>query len=150
MPNKQQAWLTPEEQTRITDAIARAEQASTGEIRVYIEEDCPTEDAIDRAKELFLSVGMEKTERRNAVLLYLAYAHRKFAIIGDQGIDEKAGGHSFWRAAADELRSHLKRGQKAEGLVRCIDRISEVLATHFPLDGTDSGNELSNDIIFGQ
>lgn len=148
--SKQQTWLSDADQSRITAAIAAAERVSTGEVRVYIESKCPEPEALDRAKKLFLEVGMDKTIRRNGVLIYLAVDDHVFAIIGDAGIDEKAGGTTYWNAAATELAGFLKQGRQTDGLVRCIEDIGALLAVHFPPDGNDTGDEISNEILFGQ
>ncbi len=46
-------------------------------------------DVLDRAAWLFKKLGMHKTAERNGVLFYLAVKDRKFAIIGDAGINAK-------------------------------------------------------------
>ena len=68
---------------------------------------------MDRAVELFEKLGMTATEKRNAVLVYLATEDRKYAIAGDKEIYEMAGGAAFWQAAAEKLKGHLQVGEVA-------------------------------------
>jgi len=105
---------------------------------------------MDRARELFVSLGMEETERRNAVLVYMALDDHQFAIMGDQEIYIQAGGPQFWEAAAAELKAYLRQGQVAEGLAVCITVLGKALAQHFPYDPSITKNELPDEIVFGK
>jgi uncharacterized membrane protein len=142
--------IDPTAQAAIVACISEAEKHTTGEIRVFVEPKTKHTDAIHRAQELFLKLGMTKTERRNAVLVYLAIKDRKFAILGDKEIYEKAGGAEFWHAAADILKQHLKEEKVAEGLSACIRALGTALATHFPYDPAVTKNELPDEIVFGK
>lgn len=83
---KASTFFTSEQQVAIVRAIGEAEHATSGEIRVHIETSCKA-DVLDEAAWLFRKVGMHKTADRNGVLIYLALKDRKFAIIGDTGIN---------------------------------------------------------------
>ena len=137
-------------QKRVEAAIGKAEKHTSGEVRVYMEHHCPKPDAIDRAKEIFAQLGMEKTEARDAVLVYVATTDRKFALFGDTAIYEKAGGPAFWQKAADQLRGHLSKNQLGDGLCHCIEELGKALATHFPADPKNKKNELPDEIVFGK
>jgi uncharacterized membrane protein len=147
---KKKALLSAEEQQKVVACIQEAENRTTGEIRVYMESKCSYIDAMERAKELFESLGMTKTERRNAVLIYLATEDRQFAVAGDTEIYEKAGGPVFWESAALHLQSHLKEGRAGEGLCACVNELGNALANHFPYDPTITKNELPDEIVFGK
>jgi uncharacterized membrane protein len=147
---KRKPILDPASQERVVACIREAEQNTTGELRVFMEHKCKHTDAMDRAKEIFHKLGMQHTERRNAVLVYMAFNDRQFAIIGDKEIYEKAGGPVFWESAANKLRDHLKNGQIAEGLCVCINELGKALATHFPYDPSITKNELPDEIVFGK
>src|SRR5690554_778248 len=92
MSNKK--FISKEEQDLIVKAIERAELNTSGEIRVHIESECKL-DPIARAVTVFNKLKMNKTKERNGVLIYIAWKSRKFAIIGDIGIDEKVP-ENFW------------------------------------------------------
>ena len=134
---------------RVVACIRAAEARTTGEIRVCVESRCGYMDAMDRAAELFAQLGMDQTERRNGVVLYLALKDHQFAIYGDQAIYE-AGGSSLWQHAADEMRQRLRAGDIAAALCGAIEEIGVALAGHFPPDPSVVKNELPDEIIFGQ
>lgn len=137
-------------QDMVVNAIRKAEAGTTGEIRVFAEQHCTYVDPLDRAREVFRELAMEKTERRNAVLIYIALKDHQFAIFGDEQIYLKAGGPVFWEAAANQLRKYLRGGQTGEGLSACIDALGVALATHFPYDPAVPKNELPDEIVFGK
>ncbi len=134
------------EQNQIVEAIHQAELATSGEIRVHIEEHCPG-DPIDRAKEMFFSLKMNETEQQNGVLIYVALLDKKFAIVGDKGIHDIVH-DSFWQAEKDLMKSHFVKSEYTEGLVQAIEKVGEKLKVNFPYQKDDT-NELSNEISFG-
>ncbi len=134
------------EKQQLIKAIEHAEQSSSGEIRLHVDLSC-SRPPLERAIECFENLGMTATEERNGVLIYLALQDRKFAIIGDKGIDEKVP-HDFWDTTRDLMLSYFKKDMLVEGLCRGIMHAGEQLQLHFPLNENDA-NELSNDISFG-
>ena len=147
---KKEPLIDGEGQQKITAAIAAAEARTTGEVRVYVESRCAYIDAMDRAVELFAGLGMDQTERRNAVIVYLAIKDHQFAIFGDHEIYIQAGGPAFWQKAAAELKTYLKAGQYADGLAVCVKELGDALAQHFPYDPSVHRNELPDEIVFGK
>ncbi|MBS1588120.1 MAG: TPM domain-containing protein [Bacteroidetes bacterium] len=147
---KPRTLLDHTDQESVVAAIRAAEAGTTGELRVYIESHCSYVDAMERAKEIFASLNMAKTERRNAILLYLALKDKQFAIFGDQEIYTQAGGAHFWEKAAHQLKQNLRKGHIAGGIVQCIQDLGDALATHFPYDSSVSRNELPDEIVFGK
>ncbi|XZF16455.1 TPM domain-containing protein [Chitinophagaceae bacterium MMS25-I14] len=147
---KKKDLLSPEAQEMVVAALREAERGTTGEIRIFIESKCAYVDAMDRAREIFQQLRMEKTTRRNAVLIYLALDHHQFAIMGDVEIYEKAGGPAFWEKAAERLREYLSGGMVAEGLCVCLAELAKTMAAHFPYDPDVAKNELPDEIVFGK
>ncbi|WP_291914783.1 TPM domain-containing protein [Chitinophaga sp. CB10] len=147
-PFKRKEIFSESEKNRLVQAIRVAERLTSGEIRLFVESHCQYVDPMDRAREAFLSLGMEKTKQRNGVLLYVAIKDRQFAILGDQGIHDKVG-NDFWVKEANLLLKHFKDAQIIEGIEECIREIGESLRTHFPHEAGD-GNELPDDIVFGK
>jgi len=137
--------FTTEEQELIANAIANAEKATSGEIRIAIEKGC-TGSAFDRATAYFAELGMDKTAQHNGVLIYLAYEDRKFAIIGDRGIN-KVVPEDFWETTQVAMKAHFQSGNLAEGIIAGIALAGEKLALFFPYQSGDI-NELPNEIIF--
>ncbi len=142
-----QKYFTEENKLQIASAIRVAETNTSGEIRVHIEKNC-REDVLDRAAYWFEQLGMHKTKLRNGVLFYLAVEDRKFAILGDAGINQKVPA-DFWEETKELVISKFKEGAFAEGLAAGIMKAGEQLKQHFPFK-SDDVNELSNEISFGK
>ncbi len=147
---KKKPLLPREAQDAVVAAIREAEGKTSGEIRVFVEPHCSYMNALDRATELFAQLGMEQTEARNAVIVYVALADKQFAIYGDEGIHQRVGGNDFWQTEAVVLKTGLSKGDVAGGLVNCILEIGAALATHFPFDPDIERNELPDEIVFGK
>lgn len=139
--------FTDTQQEAIVQAIHKAEQNTSGEIRVHIDQKC-SDDPVKRAIQVFQKLGMQKTALRNGVLIYLALNDRKLAIIGDEGINKLIPEH-FWEDERDMMISHFKNGQFTEGLVKGIYMVGEQLEAFFPI-AKDDQNELTNEISFGE
>lgn len=140
-------FLNKQEQEEIIKAIEQAELNTSGEIRVHIESLCKG-DPVKRAVYLFNKLKMHKTRERNGVLIYIAHKSRKFAIIGDSGINEKVP-DNFWEEEKEVLRQHLKENNAAQGIVAAIKMAGNNLKQYFAYQ-TDDINEQSNDISFGE
>jgi len=140
-------FFTEEDKRKIVLAIKEAEKNTSGEIRIHIENKCPG-DPVDRALYWFGKLKMHQTELRNGVLFYLAVKSRKFAIIGDEGIN-KAVPDDFWEKIKEKMAAHFKKGEFTEGLVKGILDAGEALKKYFPYK-QDDVNELSDDISFGK
>jgi len=139
--------FTKEQQKMIVEAIKQAEHNTSGEIRVHIEKKCKI-DVLDRAANVFAMLKMHKTELRNGVLFYLSLEDRKFAILGDAGINAKVP-DNFWDSVKEAVLEQFKQGNQAEGLIKGILMAGEKLKTHFPYQKNDI-NELSDEISFGK
>lgn len=133
-------------QEKIVAAIKEAESKTSGEIRVHIESYCKG-DVLDRAAAVFAKLEMHKTEQRSGVLFYLATEDRKFAILGDVGINQKVPA-DFWTNIKDQMANKFRNGEFAEGLANGILMAGEQLQKHFP-KSADNPNELSDDISWG-
>ena len=140
-------FFTKEQREDIVLAIKSAELDTSGEIRVHIEAKCKG-DAKDQAAYLFKELDMHKTEQRNGVLFYLAVKNRKFAILGDEGIN-RAVPENFWDRIRDQMLDHFRDNHFAEGLIEGITQAGKQLKAHFPYQKDDK-NELPDDISFGK
>ncbi|MDB5005745.1 MAG: hypothetical protein JWP45_138 [Mucilaginibacter sp.] len=139
------AVFNDEEQQRIRTAIEEAEKHTSGQIRVCIEKTC-SESVLDRAAKYFHQLDMHKTKLRNGVLIYLATVDRKFAIIGDAGIN-KAVPANFWDDTKEDMLQHFKYGNLVEGIITGLKISGDHLQKYFPHQSGDT-NELSDDIAF--
>ena len=140
-------FFTTEQQKSIQDAIAKAELNTSGEIRVHIDDKCKG-DVLDCAANMFHQLKMNKTELRNGVLFYLAVTDKKFAILGDKGINEKVPA-DFWDNIKEVMFENFKQQKFTEGLCKGIEMAGEKLKANFPLQSNDT-NELTNDVSFGK
>lgn len=140
-------FFTKEEKKQITDAIAEAEKNTSGEIRVHAESYCNI-DVLDRAAYVFEKLNMYKTAQRNGVLFYLAVHGRKFAILGDAGIN-KVVPADFWDHIKETMLGYFKEGKFADGLSTGILMAGEQLKANFQYQ-LDDVNELSDEISFDQ
>jgi len=137
--------ISPEEQNRLLDKIARIEKRSSGEIRIHMTER-RVKDPLEAARKTFTSLGMSATRRRNGVLVFLSLPSRKFAIVGDKGIDRVTPA-DYWDGLRDTLVQRFAAGQYCEGLLEILDRVEAVLAEHFPYEKGDV-DELPDDISY--
>src|ERR1041384_1946599 len=94
---------------QITKAIAEAELRTSGEIRVCISHRA-RKDALGAARAKFDKLGMNRTRRRNAVLLYFVPLTRKVAVWADVGVHQKCG-ESYWQDVIAGMVPSLTKGQ---------------------------------------
>ena len=141
--SKTEDFLSKAEEQEIVRAIVEAEKNTSGEIRVHIEEHTE-KSPLERAQEVFFELKMDETQDRNGVLFYVCVSDKKFAILGDKGINE-AVESDFWDCTKDIVIANFKERNFRKGLVEGILRAGERLKKYFPYQSDDT-NELSNEI----
>ncbi|MBK7212680.1 MAG: TPM domain-containing protein [Bacteroidales bacterium] len=139
-------FFSDEQVEEIKQSILNAELDTSGEIRVHIENKCEGE-VLDRAAQVFKTLEMQDTELRNGVLIYLAVKNRKFAIIGDSGINAVVE-KDYWERIKARMLNDFRENHFTEGLSTAILEVGKVLKTRFPRQ-LDDQNELSDEISFG-
>ena len=144
---KVKEFIGREGKLQIEQAIKEAELDTSGEIRVHIESKC-TSDPLQRAVYIFNYLKMYNTQARNGVLIYVAVESRKFAIIGDAGIN-KAVPDNFWDSIKEGMGAAFSQGKYVEGLVNAIKVAGESLKQYFPYRNDDI-NEQPDEISFGE
>jgi len=137
--------ITPEEQNRLLDKIARIEKRSSGEVRIHVTGRRVT-DPLEAARRTFISLGMTATKRRNGVLVYLALPSRRFAIVGDEGIDRVTPA-DYWETLRDAMAERFAAGGYCEGLLEILERVEQVLVQHFPYERGDV-DELPDELSY--
>ena len=80
---------------RVEAAIRSAERRTSGQVRVAVARFSFWGSVRRAADAAFARLRMNRTRRRNAVLLFVAPRLRKFAVIGDAGIHERVS-DAFW------------------------------------------------------
>ncbi|HKJ06959.1 MAG TPA: TPM domain-containing protein [Flavobacteriaceae bacterium] len=144
--SKVEKFLTEAEEQQLIEAIQSAEKNTSGEVRVHIEK-YTNKPPLDRALEVFKFLKMDQTKLRNGVLFYIAVDSKKFAILGDEGID-KLVPSNFWNDEKELVINHFKTGDFATGLELAIVEVGKKLKTFFPYKSDDI-NELSDEISKG-
>ncbi|MFW7378768.1 MAG: TPM domain-containing protein [Oligoflexus sp.] len=101
---------------------------------------------VDRRAELeFYEAGLQKTDGRTAILLFVSILERRAVVLADQGISVKLPADT-WNGIVSKLIASVKDGQMADGLGRAILRCGEILGEHFPV-GENGRNELLDRLI---
>lgn len=144
--SKVEDFLTAEQEQEIVQTIKIAEKNTSGEIRVHIEKSTE-KPPMDRALEVFYLLKMNETELRNGILIYIAVESKKFAILGDKGINDNVP-VNFWDKEKEVILSYFLKNEYALGLIKVILKVGEKLKEFFPFQSSDT-NELSDEISKG-
>lgn len=138
-------YLTEEQEQHIIEAIAEAENRTSGEIRVHIEAECSI-DPLERAGRVFHELGMDETELQNGVLIYIASDDHKAAVYAGKGIHREVE-DGFWDGVLNLLLDHFKKDEFEVGIANAVKRVGEKLKELFPYQKGDL-NELSDEISY--
>lgn len=137
--------FSDEEEARVVRAVANAERGNRGEVRVYVEARCPVADPLVRAKALYATHGLGRTQDDTGVLLYVATGSRRAAVYGGAGVHDEG---APWTGVAEAVAKGAGRGALVEGLCDALRLIGEHLRARVPGEDT-AGDELSNAPIVG-
>lgn len=141
-------FFSKKEEQRIIAAIREAESQTSGEIRVHLEREI-IGDVQGVGFRIFHELEMDKTADRNGVLIFLVPDIRRFAIIGDEGINRVVPPH-FWEDVRDLMQRHFRQGDFVTGVCEGIKLAGQKLKDHFPHAGDDDVNELPDEISYGR
>lgn len=144
---KVKEFIGAEGKLQIEQAIKEAELNTSGEIRVHIESKCST-DPLQRAVYVFNYLKMFNTKARNGVLVYVAVESRKFAIIGDAGINNVVP-DNFWNSIKERMGAAFAQGNYVGGVVQAVKEAGDSLKHYFPYQSDDI-NEQPDEISFGE
>ncbi len=131
----------------IDNAIKAFEKKTSGELVVSFQLICRG-DPYREGRRVFKRLKLHRTRERNAVLVVIFVNSRKFAVLGDSGIDEKVPA-DFWDDTVAAMAEHFREGRYREGLVEGIQVLGGQLAQHFPCR-EDDVDELSDEVRFGK
>jgi len=133
---------------RIESAIALAEAAHHGEIRVAVEtalELMPLlrgQTARERALEVFAQQRVWDTEANNGVLIYLLLSDRDMEIVADRGVARRVDAR-VWEDLCREMEMRFRAGAWEGGMLHAVDAVSRQLAVLYPRTKEDV-NELTD------
>ncbi len=140
-------FIGKEGEQLIVQAIKEAELNTSGEIRVHLESKCAS-DPLKRAVYIFNYLRMYNTKARNGVLVYVAVESRKFAIIGDAGINNIVP-DNFWDSIKAGMAAAFSAGDYVGGISGAIKEAGASLKKYFPYQSDDI-NEQPDEISFGE
>ena len=138
--------LSEQDFNEIDAAIKAFENRTSGELVISFQL-ISKGDPYRAGRKLFNKLGLYKTKLRNAVLVVIYIDSRKFAVLGDWGIDHKVS-IDFWDSTVETMRTHFAADRLKEGLVEGIKILGGELVHYFPYD-PDDVDELSDDLHFG-
>mgnify|MGYP004648484373 CR=1 FL=1 len=132
---------------RITQAIVEAESHTSGEVHVHVAHHCKPQ-VMDSAIEAFNTLGMQRTKLRNGVLFFFATKDRRFAVIGDKGINDIVG-QGFWDDVVATISAAFAKGDPIDGICQSIILCGQKLKEFFPHE-KDDANELPDEVSFSK
>jgi uncharacterized membrane protein len=132
----------------IEKAVKDSEHRHSAELRFAVENALALSQvwrsvsARQRAIEVFSNLQVWDTEQNSGVLIYLLLADHEVHIVADRGIAKRVE-QVEWNAIAEAMQKEFLHGDFLSGSLQGIERITTLLAIHFP-PGADNPNELSN------
>jgi len=132
------------ETARVVEAIEKAEEITSAEIRVHYTVCGGRTPLLVEAEKTFNALKMHKTENRNGVLIFLRLRKKEIAVIGDIGIHQHVGAE-FWEAVKEEIILTIKSNTITDGVINGVHVVGKQLAKHFP-PTDENPNELSNEV----
>jgi len=139
--------LSDDDFAAIDEAIKSFEKKTSGELVVSFQL-VAKGNPYAEGRRVFKRLKLGRTRERNAVLVVIFVNSRKFAVLGDQGIDEQVP-EGFWDETVAAMGRHFREGRFREGLVEGINILGGQLAEHFPWR-EDDVDELSDEVRFGE
>lgn len=127
----------------IRSAIANGERQHRAEVRMIIEAALPLSAVLDgipsrgRARELFTRYRIWDTEENCGVLIYINLADHKVEIVADRAVG-RALSASEWQAVCRTMTAGFARGEFHESTVAGLQQLNDLLAQHFPADGSQA------------
>ena len=99
-----------------------------------------------RVRRAFHEHGLHRTRHATGVLLYVALLERRFAVLGDRGVNEAMPPGSRWDDIVSGVTQALRNGDAVAGLADAIRQCGDWMGRALPLRG-ENRNELSDRVI---
>lgn len=97
------------------------------------------------AREQFFLQGLQNTEGRTGILLFVSVAEHYVEIIADKGINDVAP-EGAWDNVVNDFVTKVKIGQYTQGFIAAIEGCGAILAEHFPAKEKNT-NELPDHLV---
>lgn len=136
----------------ITRAVVESELHHRGEVRFVVEGSLPVGQLLkngtarQRAVDLFAQLGVWDTAQNTGVLIYVSYAERRIEIVADRGIAALVE-QAEWDAICSEISQAFRAGRFESGAVAGLQRVTGLLAAHFPPTADGNPDELPNRVL---
>ena len=131
----------------IQKAIAAGEMRHQDQVCFAIESALPLGAVLrgqtprERAQEAFAHLRVWDTQNNSGVLIYVLVADRAIEILADRGIATRVP-ESDWAAICERMRQRFLANDFVQGAIDGVTAVSDILAQHFPANGTRVANEL--------
>lgn len=113
--------------------------------RRFISEGRATEMATEQALQEFYGHGLQETEAKTGVLLFVSLLEHRVIVLADEGINAKVE-EAQWVETNEAILAGIRAGSLCDGLANGIERAGELLGEHFPWAEGDR-NEIPDRII---
>jgi putative membrane protein len=110
--------------------------------RPFISATVCREEVRQRAVQAFYEHRLYQTREATGVLLFLSLMEHRVELLADTGIDALVA-KGTWDGVVRDLTAALRTGDHVAGVVRAVDEIGRILATHAPPRPGDT-DELDN------
>lgn len=142
-------YLNDDELLRISNTIKEVEKKTSAEILVTIKE---KRNFFEKRKSIqqlaeneFRRSGITETKDRTGVLIFILLSDRQFYILADKMISEKIDQKTLDEIAS-KMSNTFRSGKFSEGIIDCINTLSEILSQLFPVYPQDV-DEVSNKVV---
>jgi putative membrane protein len=93
----------------------------------------------------FFDQGLYRTRDQTGVLVLISVFERRVWVLADRGINAKVS-ESQWDDIVKMITDGIKQKRPADAICEAVEKIGELLTTHFPIKPDDT-DELKNLII---
>lgn len=97
------------------------------------------------AREQFFIQGLQNTQGRTGILLFVSIAEHYVEVIADKGINDVVP-DGTWDKVVNDFVTRVKAGQHAEGFITAINDCGEIMRKYFPASDVNP-NELPNHLV---
>jgi putative membrane protein len=97
------------------------------------------------AREQFFLQGLQNTEGRTGILIFVSVAERYVEVIADKGINDVVPAGT-WDKVVSDFITEVKARKYTEGFIAAVEDCGTILAEHFPAQ-VENINELPNHLI---
>jgi putative membrane protein len=97
------------------------------------------------AREQFFLQGLQNTEGRTGILIFVSVAERYVEVIADKGINDVVP-QGTWDKVVSDFVTQVKAGKYTQGFLTAVEDCGTILAEHFPAQ-VGNINELPNHLI---